>query len=224
MERTLGRKIAWLRVPPVSSVIDALQNRILSAIMGALPEPGPSGEISPGTDTPYTQVSRQLIEKLGAEGAVNALIAAAYGDMLDSSRYGPVTEFAEVSKHEGEQIQRRGPGKRAVSGRFDTRKALNTPYAAPQKAPRHGKELRGGDPRTVSRVYVGLGRRHGASARDVVSLLMRAGGVPGRLIDAIEMKDYCAFATLPEDAAKRACVFSRNAPEDPAIRLASGRQ
>jgi ATP-dependent RNA helicase DeaD len=45
--------------------------------------------------------------------------------------------------------------------------------------------------------------------------------VPGRLVDAIEMKDYCAFATMPADAAKRASVFSRNTPGDPAIKLAS---
>jgi ATP-dependent RNA helicase DeaD len=45
--------------------------------------------------------------------------------------------------------------------------------------------------------------------------------VPGRLVDSIEMKDYCAFATLPEDAVRRACAFSRNAPEDPVIKNAS---
>jgi ATP-dependent RNA helicase DeaD len=50
---------------------------------------------------------------------------------------------------------------------------------------------------------------------------MRAGGVPGRLVDAIEMRDYCAFATLPQEAAKRACAFSRKTPEDPAIKLAN---
>jgi ATP-dependent RNA helicase DeaD len=225
MERTLGSKIAWLRVPPVSSVIDALRNRIVNTILGTLPESGPSGEIGSEAETPDAQVSRQLIEKLGAEGAVRALLAAAYGDLLDSSRYGPVTEFSEsAAKHEGEQKQRRGPGKRSPAGRFDNRKAFNDPYTAPQKGARHGgKDFRGGDPRTGSRVYVGLGRRHGASARDVVGLLMRAGGVPGRLVDGIEMKDYCAFATLPEDAARRACAFSRNTPDDPVIRPASSR-
>ena len=44
------------------------------------------------------------------------------------------------------------------------------------------------------------------------------------MVDAIEMKDYCAFATLPADAARRACDFSRNAPKDPAIRYASPRE
>ena len=33
---------------------------------------------------------------------------------------------------------------------------------------------------------------------------MRAGGVPGRLVDAIEVRDYCAYATLPAEAARRA--------------------
>ncbi|MDR3161030.1 MAG: cold-shock protein, partial [Spirochaetaceae bacterium] len=61
----------------------------------------------------------------------------------------------------------------------------------------------------------------GASAGDVARLLMRAGGVPGRMVDAIEMRDYCAFATMPEDAARRAYTFSRNAPEDPAIKPAA---
>jgi ATP-dependent RNA helicase DeaD len=50
---------------------------------------------------------------------------------------------------------------------------------------------------------------------------MRAGGVPGRLVESIEMKDFCAFASLPEDAAKRAFVFSRNTPADPAIKPAA---
>jgi ATP-dependent RNA helicase DeaD len=65
-----------------------------------------------------------------------------------------------------------------------------------------------------------LGRRHGANARDVAELLIRIGGVPGRMVDEIEMKDYCSFATLPAEAARRACSFSRNAPTDPVIRPA----
>jgi ATP-dependent RNA helicase DeaD len=53
---------------------------------------------------------------------------------------------------------------------------------------------------------------------------MRAGGVPGRLVDEIEMKDYCSFATLPADAARRACAFSRGGPQNPVIRPAQNRQ
>jgi ATP-dependent RNA helicase DeaD len=71
-----------------------------------------------------------------------------------------------------------------------------------------------------TRVYVGQGRQHGLGARDIAALLMRAGGVPGRLVDEIEIKDYCSFATLPADAARRACTFSRTGPQEPVIRLA----
>jgi ATP-dependent RNA helicase DeaD len=67
---------------------------------------------------------------------------------------------------------------------------------------------------------VGQGRQHGAGARDIASLLMRTAGIPGRLVDEIEMKDYCSFATLPADAAQRACTFSRNYPQEPVIRIA----
>ncbi len=71
-----------------------------------------------------------------------------------------------------------------------------------------------------TRVYVGQGRQHGLGARDIASLLMRAGGVPGRLVDEIEVKDYCSFATLPADAAKKACAFSRKDQQLPIIRPA----
>jgi ATP-dependent RNA helicase DeaD len=52
---------------------------------------------------------------------------------------------------------------------------------------------------------------------------MRAAGVPGRLVDEIEMKDYCSFATLPADAARRACALSRKDPQEPVIRAAKSR-
>jgi ATP-dependent RNA helicase DeaD len=54
----------------------------------------------------------------------------------------------------------------------------------------------------------------------VAQILTRAGGIPGRMVDEIEMKDYCAFATLPADAARRACSFSRGDSRDPVIRPA----
>jgi ATP-dependent RNA helicase DeaD len=50
---------------------------------------------------------------------------------------------------------------------------------------------------------------------------MRAGGVPGRLVDAVDVRDFCAFATLPADAARRAFEFARRDPALPAIRPAA---
>jgi ATP-dependent RNA helicase DeaD len=40
-------------------------------------------------------------------------------------------------------------------------------------------------------------------------------------VDEIEMKDYCSFATLPADAAKRACAFSHTGQNDTEIRPAT---
>ena len=147
---------------------------------------------------------------------MQALVAMSYGDLLNPDRYGPVTEFSE------EDFKDSG------RGRYDRKRGVR-PHGEERHAP-HGKrghsgregrsrEFAGAD---FTRVYVGLGRRHGAGAREVAQLLMRAGGVPGRMVDEIEMKDYCSFATLPADAARRACVFSRNTG-DPVIRAASDR-
>jgi ATP-dependent RNA helicase DeaD len=262
IERTLGSKINWIKAPSVSSVTKALENRILNAILGTLPDSDTDTVTAApevpelGHDTmtetaaqttppepmlpalPQTRLGRKLVKKLGAETAVEALIAVAFGEKLDPSRYGTITELNEVPQREMEGKQRLGKGGKRFApavypeGSFEkTRLHGGGPRrnaSGPAMRGRHGTSWRGGrdgdegsDAVNGARVYVGLGRRHGATARDVAGLLMRAGGVPGRLVDSIEVKDYCAFATLPEDAARRACTFSRNTPEDPAIKPAA---
>jgi ATP-dependent RNA helicase DeaD len=178
-------------------------------------------DAAPPLDPPspfLAKVCRQLIERLGADRAVEALISLAYGELLDPSRYGPVTEFPEDSFFDaGKDRFRTGRGASVRGPAFRGRGAGHG--GAPRSRSRESSyESAGG--RSLSRVYVGLGRRHGANARDVAELLIRTGGVPGRLVDEIEMKDYCSFATLPAEAARRACSFSRNAPTDPVIRPA----
>jgi ATP-dependent RNA helicase DeaD len=266
MEKVLGSRIEWMKAPPVKAVMKAQRERILAAILAAVPSAEVIPEVVaaeeqgvlppvlpneadttegaspalPGAES-LSPMSRILIERLGAEGAVEALVTVTYGEILDPARYGPVTEFPEaVGRDEG---RRKGPrsggrfetgrpprgGARPYSG-GDTRPHAGgptrpyagggTPHGSTRPHPAGSREDLGGDARS-SRVYVGLGRRHGASARDVAAMLTRAGGVPGRLVDDIEMKDYCAFASLPEDAARRACAFSRNAPEDPVIKPAA---
>jgi ATP-dependent RNA helicase DeaD len=279
MERTLGSKIVWMKIPSVKSVMKALEKRILASILEeagvadpSLPaagtgvtgsgmagiemaESGAVGvEISPagtgegppagnivveaapagtaavtgtegeqpvppdtgilGVPPPLSRLCRRLIENLGSQGAVEALIVKNYGELLDPARYGPVTELEEAPKHD-----KRGNGRYEgfrhgnLGGRHGSSGFRHDRAGAPGS--RYNED---GGP--VSRVYVGLGRRHGASARDVAELLVRAGDVPGRLVDAIEVKDYCAFATLPVEAARRACAFSRKQPKDPVIKPA----
>ncbi|MDR1411352.1 MAG: DEAD/DEAH box helicase [Spirochaetaceae bacterium] len=224
MERVLGSRIGWMRIPPVKSVMKVRERHILASVLAADASSGETVsemiEKLPDTATAekvpvegtgafpavqLSRLSRHLIERLGPEGAVEALVTAAYGEQLDSGRYGPVTEFPEPDARDIEDARRKG---RHGAARSNTG----------GRAKLGGKLPGSGSP---ARVYVGLGRRHGATARDVAGLLMRAGGVPGRLVDSIEMKDYCAFASMPEDAAKRAFNFSRNTPQDPVIKPAS---
>jgi ATP-dependent RNA helicase DeaD len=302
IERTLGGKIELMKVPTVKSVMKAIQGRIFSSILAALPQPPEAGlaeatvpadaadlsaaaapaaadaadapaadaappvtEGPPGADAadpgaaaltpaalvpaaavaadapatdapadfplPQTRLGRKLVERLGAETAVEALIAQSYGELLDPSRYGPVTELSGLGAYEAEGPRVRGRRARAFGpeerrvrsfGPEERRSAGAFRRGAFPGEHRGGREPGGREPgNRDSRVYVGLGRRHGASARDVAELLMRAGGVPGRLVDAIEVKDYCAFATLPAEAARRACAFAQKNPGDPVIKPAS---
>jgi ATP-dependent RNA helicase DeaD len=165
------------------------------------------------------KVCRQLIERLGADRAVEALIILAYGELLDPSRYSPVTEFSEEDFHESRKDRLR-PGRGGLRYAHERSGAARTYGHGGPRGHGRGASFEDTGGRPLSRVYVGLGRLHGANARDVAQILTRAGGVPGRLVDEIEMKDYCAFATLPADAARRACAFSRGAPSDPVIRPA----
>jgi ATP-dependent RNA helicase DeaD len=239
MEKTLGNGIQWTKVPPVKSVMKAVKARIRLAVLNAASEmiPGrpeiispesvptenasaenhpdisPNGfspetipDVSPDVSPVIAQLGRELTERLGAGEAVTVLLSMFYGEQLDSSRYGTITEIPEIPRDR--------PFTSAFRGNAFRGKKPAGKIPAGKKPP-----MQNG-----ARVYVGLGRGHGANARVVASLLSRAGGVPGRLVDAIEVREYCAFATLPPDAARRACAFSRNTPKDPVIRLASPRE
>jgi len=232
MEKTLGSGIQWTKVPSVKSVMKAVKARIRLDVLGAaaemipaqpesvsdesqgadaVPPDGPSpadipAEGAPNVSPVIAQLGRELTERLGSDGAVTVLLSMAYGEQLDSSRYGAITEIPEAPRERP----------------FGNASRLNS-FRGKRPA---GKIPAGRKPsgQDGARVYVGFGRGHGANARDVAALLSRAGGVPGRLVDAIEVREYCAFATLPPEAARRACAFSRNAPKDPVIRLASPRE
>jgi ATP-dependent RNA helicase DeaD len=202
---------------PVPAAEGASAQEAAGAEKPAAGETVPPGPEPVEPSSPFlAKVCRQLIERLGADRAVEALITLSYGELLDPSRYGPVTEFSEDAFHEtGKDRFRGGSGRRG--GGFGPVRAYSQSRGGGRPRPAGPGDA--GD-RPLSRVYVGLGRRHGANARDVAELLTRAGGVPGRLVDEIEMKDYCSFATLPAEAARRACSFARNGPNDPIIRPA----
>jgi ATP-dependent RNA helicase DeaD len=244
MEKTLGCGILWLKVPSVKAVMKALRRRISSAVVAALPEQDqeqvqaaennePLAEAAalsekttnveakevPGASPFLAKVCRNLIERLGSEKAVEALVSLSYGEFLDPGRYGPITEFQEEDFHEPVKASGKSAGGKIAGRRRDDRMRRSSGSVSHAPSGKRGREFREetGD---FTRVYVGQGRQHGLGARDIANLLMRAGGVPGRLVDEIEMKDYCSFATLPADAAKRACAFSRKDQQSPVIRPA----
>ena len=202
------------------------------------------------------KVCRNLIDRMGAEKAVEALVTMSYGRLLDPDRYGPITEFTEEdfadpgrgfvgrgrddwrrgrSRSRADRDDRHGSGNAEIPAGPRSRdfgKAGGRGLSESRKQSAFGKDRRvpagkrgsgrgSGGMEDFIRLYVGQGRQHGAGAREIAAYLMRAGGVPGRLVDEIEMKDFCSFATLPADAARRACAFSRQESKEPVIRPAS---
>jgi ATP-dependent RNA helicase DeaD len=174
---------------------------------------------------PVSAVSRELIDKLGAEKAVGALIILSFGELLDPSRYGAITEFLETSQREevrrdahfSRHSARRG-GETGRGERHEQRGKTRRFTEEPTRAGSRSTDRR--LPLDGLRVYVGLGRQHGSTPRDVAQLLARTGNIPNYLVDAIEMKDFCAFATMPEDAARRACGYSHSNKDAPIVKLA----
>ncbi|MCL1837538.1 MAG: DEAD/DEAH box helicase [Treponema sp.] len=172
------------------------------------------------------KVCRGLIERLGAERAVEALVSLSYGNLFDPARYGPIKEFSEDDFKETAKAAGRGRDERR-RGRAFSEGGRHATFDGGQhgsggRRNRAGKAAyrESGGAQEYARVYVGQGRQHGAHPRDIATFLMRAAGVPGRLVDEIEMRDYCSFATLPADAARRACAFSGKDQQQPVIRFA----
>jgi ATP-dependent RNA helicase DeaD len=227
----------------VTEAASAAPDSELNAGGMVLESAAPTG-IAPAEAAPASpflaKLYRELIEKMGAEQALAAMVTLNYGDMLDPDRFGPVAEFSEndffapgrgFASKGGfagggrEEHGRRREGRSHSGGRAGPAGATGQTGRAGKSARFKGGRARGdfnGSQASegLTRLYVGLGRRHGANARDVAGLLMKAGGVPGRMVDEIEMQAYCSFATLPSDAAKRACSFSH---KDTVIRPAASR-
>ncbi|MDR0375015.1 MAG: DEAD/DEAH box helicase, partial [Treponema sp.] len=174
---------------------------------------------------PVAAISKELIEKLGAEKAVQALVTLSYGEQLDPSRYAAIMEFQEQAERTAAVHGfSRGGAYDKYEKKHSRHSAIRYDRRAPRFADGHSRHANFAPDFSVAsgavRLYVGLGRQHGASARDVAQFLSRAGNVAGRMVDGIEMKDFCAFATMPEAAALRAIEYSRKSQNEPIIKKA----
>ena len=228
VEAALGAPIRRMEVPTVEAVMEASRRRVLAQALAAAPGSGEES-VAGGQDTdnvseeqavesfgaedPRSQLADELLEALGTRRALEALVSAAFGNVLDPSRYAPIAEVPDRPRREG-GLRDRPFGERSYGGRPFGGRSFNDRRD-------EGRMEDKGDRSGSARVYIGVGRHHGASARDVAGLLMRAGGVPGRFVDAVDVRDFCAFATLPAEAARRAVEFARRDPALPAIRPAA---
>ena len=85
-EKNLGSTIHWLKIPSVKSVMKSLRRRICAK----------ADQTQPASASPFLEkVCRGLIEQLGAEKAVEALVSMNFGNLFDPGRYDPITEFSE---------------------------------------------------------------------------------------------------------------------------------
>ncbi len=262
LESALGGPINKMSVPPVASVMEAARTRVKASVLaasGAAAEasavadaqgaeagveavvgeaPSAAASLFEPTD-PRGLLATELIESLGPRAAVEALVAAAYGESLDPSRYKDIPEYEDRPRREirpGFRDDRQGAsygggygngyGRSGGNDRFGDRsygsgRSFERDGRGPSERPGFDRgprpAARGGD----ARVYIGVGRSHGASARDVAGLLMKVSGVPGRFVDSIDVREFCAFATLPAEAARRACEYARRDPALPSIRPAA---
>lgn len=200
MEKVLGSPIQAMKVPAVDAVMAQIRERILRESLEAAPELEEDGSASFGAEDQRAVLAQELLEELGAQRALEALISHSYGNLLDASRYASIEELRDP-----------------VRDRFGRLKEQGL-----QRPSRNRQRMAAGfsENSSLQRVYIGMGRQHGAGPREVATLVGRAAGVPGRLVDAIDVRPYCAFATLPKDAAKRAFAFASNESEHPAIRPA----
>ncbi|MCL2194138.1 MAG: DEAD/DEAH box helicase, partial [Treponema sp.] len=90
-----GLNLAEAAPPHVEGALEA-------SLAVGLPEAG-AGNGLQGDDlagsasvSPFlAKVCRNLIDRMGAEKAVEALVTMSYGKLLDPARYGPITEFTE---------------------------------------------------------------------------------------------------------------------------------
>jgi ATP-dependent RNA helicase DeaD len=78
------------------------------------------------------------------------------------------------------------------------------------------------DAAATTRLFIGLGKRDRATARDLSALVRRLTGLPDRLVGGIEVYENFSFATVPFEAAEKAIAAARGGSLPP-IRLATPR-
>ena len=79
------------------------------------------------------------------------------------------------------------------------------------------------DGTATARLFIGEGRRQGATPRGLSSLVKRLSGLPDRLVGGIEIYEGFSFVTVPFEAAERVIAEARRSGGLPPVRLATPR-
>ena len=75
-----------------------------------------------------------------------------------------------------------------------------------------------------ARLFVGIGKRDGATPRRLAELVRRVSGLPDKLIGGIEIYESFSFLTVPFEAAERTIAEARRMGGLPPVRLATPRK
>jgi len=79
------------------------------------------------------------------------------------------------------------------------------------------------DAAATTRLFVGVGRRDGATPRSLATLVKRLSGLPDRLVGGIEVYENFSFLTVPFDAAEKVTRAAQASGGMPPVRLATQR-
>jgi ATP-dependent RNA helicase DeaD len=79
------------------------------------------------------------------------------------------------------------------------------------------------DAAATVRLFIGLGKRDGATPRSLASLVRRLSGLPDRLVGGIEVYEGFSFLSVPFEAAEKTIREARKEETSPPVRLATTR-
>ncbi len=75
-----------------------------------------------------------------------------------------------------------------------------------------------------TRIFIGWGRREGATKKKIAELLSSSLSIPQHFVDAIEVKDKFSLSSLPNKLALMACKMSKNNKRMPHIHIDKGEE